>query len=164
MSSPESLAGGHTSSDIARRGQLWVPAAVTETTGRRLPSEASPSGGGGEAGDKNKEREFRQGPAGPGAKMFPRGAGRGTGMEAKQPPRGVPARPEEEPGLLGRRRAGSTLGPPEPRCPGTHLRTGRPLPLVQRSPAPGGWGASGSGVPVSVRGVGPGHPRGCELC
>lgn len=32
---------------IARRGQLWVPAAVTETTGRRLPSEASPSGGGG---------------------------------------------------------------------------------------------------------------------
>ncbi|KAK2494748.1 hypothetical protein MC885_018335 [Smutsia gigantea] len=47
LSSPESLAGDHTSSDIARRGQLWVPAAVTETTGRRLPSEASPSGGGG---------------------------------------------------------------------------------------------------------------------
>lgn len=57
MSSPESLAGEHTNSDIARRGQLWGPAAVTETTGRRLPSEASPSGEGGKgAGDKNKER------------------------------------------------------------------------------------------------------------
>lgn len=44
---PNPFAGDHTSSDIARRGQLWVPAAVTETTGRQLPSEASPSGGGG---------------------------------------------------------------------------------------------------------------------
>lgn len=152
MSSPESLAGDHASSDIARRGQLWVPAAVTETTGRRLPSEASPSGGG--AGDKNKER-VQSGSGRVWCQDVPRGRSHGGGMgtEYRQPPCGVPAilaRPEKEPGPPGSLEAWSTLRPPEPLGPES-LLPDRNIP----SPGPKATstrrcGASGSRVQLSV--------------
>lgn len=75
MSSPESLAGDHTSSDIARRGQLWGPAA----------SLKPPEGGSrrkhhllaGEGRETKTRREFSQGPRGPAAKALPRRRPRG---------------------------------------------------------------------------------------
>lgn len=47
-------------------GSFGFPA-VTETTGRRLPSEASPSGG----RETKTRRKFSQGPGGPGARSSP---------------------------------------------------------------------------------------------
>lgn len=129
MSSPESLAGDHASSEIARGGQLWGPAAVTETTGRQLPSEASPSGGGRET---KTRRELSQGPLAA-AKMLPvdglLAAGRRGGPA-------IQARPESEP----RPRQGCCCPPSQgllSHCAQEpSFQPGRPLPWVQRPQAP----------------------------